>query len=229
MGMLDGLGVRGISMPGFTGIGTGLLNVLLVFLVVAALTFIGYYIWDSRRYRYKIEIFENLGGTRYVKTGVDRARVVKVGDSGEEILFLKKRKKIISAYGRKMGNNLLWFAVGQDGYWYNITLGDLDGEQGMLDIEPIDKDMRYAYTSLRKVANQEYNKQKFMDKYGAVVMNGIFLIIIIIGIGYLLTRMGDVAGVLGNSLNTMKELAQTNKEVLNALDNICSNSGIRGA
>jgi len=228
MGVLEGdFSAASKYLPDFSGIGSSVMTIGIVFVIALCLIAFGYYYWDKRRYKYKIEIYENLGGTRYVKTGIDLARIQKVGDQGEEILVLKKRKKIVTSYNRKMGDNLIWFAVGQDGYWYNVTLGDLDSKQGMLDIEPIDRDMRYSHTAIRKNYNDRYNKPKFMDKYGSIIMLGIFLIIIIIGVGYLINRLAGVATSLNQPIQTLTELTKLNKEIITGLDNVCSGSGIK--
>ena len=206
--------------------GTTLMWVLIGVIVVGVLTVFGYIWWDNRKYKYKIEIYENLGGTRYVKTGVDKAKIVKLGDGGEEIIFLKKRKEFKSAYGRKMGKNLFWFAIGQDGYWYNVTLGDLDAKQGMLDIEPIDRDMRYMHVAIRKNIAERYKKHNFMEKYGVILMAGIFLLIMIGGIWFLIDKMADSAEVLSVSVKAANDVMEGNRQVLTALDNILSGSGI---
>ena len=80
-----------------------------------------------------------------------------------------------------MGPNIYWFAIGQDGYWYNVVLGDLDAKMGMLDIEPVDRDMRYMHVAIRKNIQDRYKKIGFMEKYGTIVMNSIFLLIMLLG------------------------------------------------
>lgn len=231
MGILDnGFNVDiGKYMPDTSGLGSSLLTVLFWVIVLASLGVFAYFFWDNRRYKYKIEIYENTGGTRYVQSGTDRARVQKIGDQGEEILVLKKRKKIVTSYNRKMGNNLIWFAVGQDGYWYNVTLGDLDSKQGMLDIEPIDRDMRYAHTAIRKNYNERYNKQKFMDKYGSMIIVAIFLLIVVIAIGFYVNKLSETAETFTQASKDFREVAEINKGVLSSLDNIYSTSGIKRA
>ena len=214
--------------PDLSGLGSSLVNVGIIIVVMIILAIIGYVIWDNKRYRYKIEIYENLGGSGYVKTGTDTARVVKIGDTGEEILMLKKRKKIVTSYNRKMGNNLIWFAVGQDGYWYNFILADMDAKRGTLDIEVIDRDMRMAYVAIGKNARDRYkNNPHFMEKYGGILVMGIFLIIMIVGVGYLINKLATVAGSLVASQNAAQKTAEINQQVLASLDNICSGSGIK--
>lgn len=229
MGILEGDFSSVIpKISGFgSGLGGSLTTVIIGIVVIATIAIFAYIYWDNKRYKYKIEIYENLGGTRYVKTGTDTARVQKIGDQGEELLVLKKRKKIVTSYNRKMGNNLIWFAVGQDGYWYNVTLGDLDSKQGMLDIEPIDRDMRYAHTAIRKNYNERYNKQKFMDKYGSMIIIAIFLLIVVIAIGYYVNKLSETAVAFTSASKDFAQIAELNRGVLSSLDKVCSSSGIR--
>jgi len=218
----------GITLPTYNagGIMSSLMWVL-IFTIVVCTVGVGIWIWlDNKKYKFKIEIYENLGGTRYVKTGTDVAKVVNLGDGGEELLWLKRRKRFENAYGRKMGKNLLWYAVGQDGYWYNCTLGDLDAKQGMLDIEPIDRDMRMMSVAIRKNITNRYKKNNFMEKYGVMLMGGIFLIIMIGGIWFLLDKMAMSAQTLTTAAQTNAQVQAGTERVLTALDNILSGSGI---
>ena len=195
-------------MPNFTGLGSSFINVALLFIVVSALIVVGYMLWSNTRYKYKIEIFENLGGTRYVKTGVDRARVQKLGNQGEEILILKKRKKIVTSYNRKMGQNLLWFAIGQDGTWVNITLGDLDAKQGMLDIEPVDRDVRMFHAARNRLTDATYGeKRNWIEKYAPLMILLLTVIVLMVGL-YI------VAGKINEGQMATAEAAEINKQTI---------------
>lgn len=202
--------------------------ILIVFLVFIAACITIYIIWNRRTYRYKIIVFENISGQGYQPTIRDKARILKVGDGGEEILFLKKKKVYRTAYGRKMGTNTYWFAVGQDGYWYNIVLGDLDAKMGMLDIEPIDRDMRYAHVSIRRNIQDRYNKQSFMEKYGSIMMNGLFLLIMLIGLGILIGKIGDVAGSVNAGIEASNKLVNVATQLLERLEGACGTGGLGG-
>jgi len=218
----------GLNMPSYQsgGWGSNLLYIFLFVIFAGALIFGCWWYLENRKYKYNIEIYENLGGTQYQRTGKDKAKIVKLGDGGEEIMYLKRRKIFRNAYGKKMGHNLYWFAIGQDGYWYNIKLGDLDAKQGMLDIEPIDRDMRYMHVAIRKNISERYRKNNFMEKYGIMLMAGLFLLIMIGGIWFLLDKMGEHVHTLSSTTDTANRVLQGNKDVLTALDNIMSSSGI---
>ena len=209
----------------FAGMITILLAIFVFFLAAA----IGIWVWyQSKLFNKTINDFENIGGAGFQFVGRDKARLIKVGDGGEEILYLKKRKEYRTAYGRKMGNNVYWFAKGQDGYFYNVVLGDLDAKQAMLDIEPIDRDMRYMHVAIRKNIDKRYNKQTFMDKYGSWIMGGITFIIFFIGMGFLLNQIGNLMQEATAVASATQQAADALKSAVGQLDTICSGgSGIR--
>jgi len=226
--MVDVMGLADIPIPNF-GIGTGIVPVVmaifLFFLVGAIIIFV---IYSKKVYKYKIIIFENISGQGYQPTIRDRARTIEFGEGGEELLFLRKTKKYRTAYGRKMGKNTYWFVIGQDGYWYNSVLGDLDAKLGMLDIEPIDRDLRLMHVAIRKMIQDRYKKPKFMEKYGPIVIISGFTLIMIIGIWFLLDKMADINAASSAAIQVSKEVMEGNREVLTALNNILEGgSGIR--
>ena len=195
-----------------------MLGLILIFIIGVGVIF---FIYNFRIYNKRVVKFENISGRGYQPVFKDKARLIKVGDGGEELLWLKKQKVFRTAYGKKMGKNTYWFAVGQDGYWYNIVLGDVDAKLGMLDIEPTDREMRFMNVAMRRNAEERYKTGKFMEKYGAFVITGIFLLIIVIAFLFLISKMATISKNLATSLSVMKEVAQTNQNVLSHIDNIC--------
>jgi len=218
----------GMEMPDFFSgtTGTTLMILLTVFVCFLILAIGIYFIFLYRNYNKKIVVFENISGQGFQPIYKDRARLLKIGDGGEEILYLMKKKLYRTAYGRKMGKNTYWFAIGQDGYWYNIVLGDVDAKMGMLDVEPIDRDMRMMSVAVRRNITERYRKVKFMEKYGTIVMSAIFLLIMIGGIYFLLDKMTETAGTTTEGIKTAKEVMEINKQILSSLENICGGSGI---
>ena len=218
-----GMEFQGISMPSFggmSGMGTILIWILIALLICVSIG-IGIWLWSQKKlYNKKIVIFENIGNTGYQKTGEDFARLIKVGDGGEEILFLRNRKCYRTAYGKKMGKEIYWFAIGQDGYWYNIVLGDLDAKMGMLDIEPVDRDMRYMHVAIRKNIAERYKKIGFMEKYGTIVANGIFLIIMLVGLWFLIDKLADATSMISQAMQGNKETIEVLKQILGNMDKV---------
>jgi len=222
----------GISMPswnifqGTSGWTFTLIAIMIVILIMGAVAFWMLYSW--RIFRYRIVVFENLGGRGFQPVFRDRARLVKLGDGGEEILFLKKKKVYRTAYGKKMGKNTFWFAIGQDGYWYNVVLGDVDAKRGMLDIEPIDRDMRYMHVAIRKNITDRYKSKKIVTA-ASVVVGGMILMVIIMLVGnwFILDKIADVASSSSKTVDAANKVVETTQQVIASLNNLQGGSGIR--
>lgn len=219
-----------IDLP-TVGFGLGSTFWFMIMFVIFVFILLGvgiFFIHRFKVYRYKIIVFENISGQGYQPNLKDRARLVRLGDGGEEILYLLKKKVYRSAYGKKMGKNTYWFAIGQDGYWYNIVLGDVDAKMGMLDIEPIDRDMRYMHVAIRKNIQDRYRKTSPFEKYAPYVFNGIFIIIMIIGIWFLLDKIADISTASAESVKVAVDVQKETKSIISSLDNICTGgSGLR--
>jgi len=228
MGAILGL-ETGMDLPSIiTGgtAGSALTIILTIVLFVIAGCVIMYIFLMNKKFNKKIIKFENISGQGYQVVGKDRARFIKIGSGGEEILFFRKEKTYRTAYGKKMGKNTYWFAKGQDGYWYNVLLGDLDAKKGMLDIEPVDRDMRYMHVAIRKNITERYRKIGFMEKFGSILVNGVFLIIMLIGLWLMLDQIGELVQQL---ISTSAANEKTLELITNALGKVDTmNSGGTG-
>jgi len=214
----------GVSLPSIVSdtFGTTLTWILIIAVLMCAAG-VGIYIYViSKNFNRKIIVFENIAGQGYQIVYKDAARVVKIGDGGEEILYLRKKKVYRTAYGKKMGKNTYWFAIGQDGYWYNILLGDLDAKMGMLDIEPVDRDMRYMHVAIRKNITERYRKIGFMEKYGTFVIGGLFFIGIIVGGWMLIDQIGELLGQAAATQEIGTKTIEAINQALANVDAICS-------
>ena len=130
-----------------------------------------------------------------------------------------------------LGKNQYWFAVGQDGGWYNIKLGDLDAKMGTLDIEPIDRDIKYISVAMRKNAAENYGpKITWFDKYGSWVLGGITLIIIFAGSYFLIEQIGVIAKELAQAATSFEKTTEPIMRALGHVDSICAGgSGVSAA
>lgn len=214
----------GINAPQFVSSSFGgtltiILAVVLLF-VVGLISIIVYF--NHRVYNKKIFDFENISGQGWQLVLKDKARIIKVGDGGEEIMYLKKRKTYRTAYGKKMGLNQYWFAKGQDGYWYNVVLGDLDAKMGMLDIEPIDRDMRYMHVAIRKNIDKRYDRTSFMEKYGVMIILGVYFLVVIIALWFLIDQIGSLMSSAESVIVNSNTLTKTLTEALVKVDAACS-------
>lgn len=215
-----------------TSASTSILWLLLLVVIVGVVGVGLYAFFQWKVYNKTVVVFENIAGKGYVVTFKDKARLVKFGKTGEEVLFLKKKKLYRTAYGRKMGNNQYWFAIGQDGLWYNFVLGDLDAKKEMLDIEPVDRDVRMTYVAMGKLVDEKFkDKKSFMEEYGPYLINGIVVIMVIAGMWFLIDKTGknleESELRQQDMLKTQTDLASTNQKIVASLENMVSTSGLR--
>ena len=228
MGILDDLGVGDavpkIELTGFfSNTWIWVLVVVLVGLILIGL--VGWLVF-MMTFNKKVILFENITGQGYQPVLKTRARTIKLGVGGEELLKLLWRKTYVSAYGRKMGKNTYWYAKGQDGYWYNIVIGDLDTKQAMLDIDPIDRDVRMFHVALDRLSHQTYGKQSFMEKYGIHMMLFLFLIVMILGLWFIVGKIGDAVAPLSAASDNALKVQEANIRITNQLEQITRNMGI---
>lgn len=222
MGILDDLGV-GESIPkiDITGFfSASWIYIAIIVVVGIILVGLAIFLLFILTYKKKIILFENISGQGYQPVFRSRARVVKLGVGGEEILKTLFGGHFVSAYGRKMGKNTYWYAKGGDGYWYNIILGDLDAKQKILDVEPIDRDVRMFHVALDRLSHQTYGKTSFLEKYGIHMMMFAFLIVLILGMWFIVGKIGDAVAPLEMSTENAVKIQEANDKTLVKLDNL---------
>ena len=188
----------------------GFIGLILIALVAVLLFY--------RTYNRKVVVFENVSGRGYQRVLTTRARIVKLGISGEEVLKTFVGGYYVSAYGRKMDKNTYWFAKGSDGYWYNIILGDLDTKLALLDIEPIDRDVRMFHIAIDRLNHSNYDKKSFMEKYGGWI--AIFILMIIM--------VGGFWVISGQIAKSNEQLAQASVQLANALKSNAASTAVTG-
>lgn len=225
MGILSDLGVSD-SLPNVPKIElTGFLSNTWIWVAIAffiGLILIGLvsFVLFRLTYNKKIIFFENISGQGYQPIKKTRARTINLGVGGEELLKTLAFKKFLTANGKKMGKNTYWFAKGQDGYWYNVVLGDLDSKQAMLDIEPIDRDVRMFHVALDRLSHQTYGKNSFLEKYGIHVMLFVFLIVLIFGMWFIVGKIGDAVAPLSAATENALKIQTANAEITSKLADV---------
>jgi hypothetical protein len=172
----------------------------------------------------KVELYENVAGRGFQRISVRRARVIKLGTGGTEILKLIGGG-YITAYGSKIGLRRYMFVKGQDGYWYNCIHGDLDAKKGILDIEPVNKDVRMFHVAKDRMNKETYGKRSFLEKYGIHILLFAFLIVLILGMWFIIGKIGDATQSLSTTAETNARVSEQTSETLSALANLQNPTG----
>lgn len=174
------------------------------------------------RWPYKVIIFENVSGAGYQPSGRDRARMVKFGDGGEEIFYLKKRKLFRAAYGKRIGTRYIAWAIGEDGFWYNIVFGNVDKRLMELGVNPVDRDQRLTHSAMRKGIENRYNQKTFFEKWGAAITIGVLIVGILIQGAVIWFNLQQQAKITASNAQAM----ETVKEVMTITHQIMGNANI---
>lgn len=176
------------------------------------------------RWNYNYVVWETVNGAdKQEPTKRGRCRLITIGDQGEEVYYLQKLKKYKIAYGKKVGKNTIYWAIGDDGLWYNTDVGNFNKNFRSLGLMPVDRDVRYASTSIRKVLDNKYNK---MDKTTQTVLI-ITFVLLLIGIGinsvqtYLaFSKQKEISALNNDGLKMQQETAKLFDSVINKIDTI---------
>lgn len=189
--------------------------------------------WILYRLRWKFEwrILENIAGFGYIPTRKGRCRLVGIGEGGEEIFYLKGIKKYKAGYGKRIGAKQIAWAIGEDGYWYNVTFGNLDKKLREIGVMPVDKDMRYAYASIRKIIDKRFDDKSFMEKYGPMIAIGLIIIAILVqGVTtyYIQKKVNEGLAINAQAVEAQQKVMELSERVLSNVANIQSGgSGYR--
>jgi len=207
-----------------------LLTVLFVFFVVMSIIGAGVFIYIRRRmFNKTIVIFEDVANRGLEPVARDRARLLKIGKEGEQVLYLMKHKVYRVAYGYKMGRNEYWFAIGDDGYWYNFELGELNRELNSVGVTPTSVNMRYAYTSIGQAIKDRYDKPSFWERYGNLIISFMFIAIIGVFAFLIFREFSTIMGGANQALESSAKVMEQAERVLGAIDNLQSSGGTGGA
>jgi len=210
-----------------TGSIVGVVTYILVGLVILILLGVVAYVIILRlKFNRKIVIFEKING-KFEPARKDRAMFVRFGIGGDQIFFIKKLKKYVPIPELQTGRNTYWFFLRQDGELINFAPGDFDEQSKRMGAHFLDKEMRYARVSLQGHWKERYDKPKFWEKYGSLIINVIAILIIMVFLFLILDKFLSSLGTIESLMETQQTVLETNNRVLGALDNICSGSGIK--
>lgn len=146
--------------------------------VVLGILVIGAGFWVYMIYRNKKQFSKIITGFDVVNgfwqpSIRDRAKVVKIGSGGFEILYLQKSKTWKIAYGGRVGRDTYYFFIMPDGYWYNgmlyANVNSISEKGGLIPVVTTNPLMRGQYASLEKqIDSLVGDKKGFWDKYGVL-------------------------------------------------------------
>lgn len=218
------------DVAGFLGLGK-VIFYLVVFTGIIIIVGIGlFFLLRHLKFNKHIVILEDVEGSDNLEpVGKDKGMLVKVAKSGMEVLYLKKRKTYKGAYGKRMGKNRYYFAIGSDGYWYNVTLGSLAEGLKTVNIKPTPVNMRYQNEALQEIIKERYDKTSFWQKYGGMIAFTMLIVLFGIMSYLLLDKYAEIGNSVRSAVDAAAQVQIETKNIIAALDNLQSSGGVRPA
>jgi len=213
------------------GSGGGVDGTIVLIFVVSALIFMGicaFGTWFFIRwwqYKYRIVIFQRING-QFQETTRKKARIVPVGKGGDQAILLNRPQKILPMPSIQSGKNTFNYFVSDDGEWINFSFGDFDEDRRKVGSQFLDKEMRYARTSLQHMGEERYDTKGFWEKYGGMVAYAVLILVTCIGLWLIVDKMVEFHSISSQVMETGKQVLEKANQILGNVDSI--NSGGSG-
>ena len=167
-----------LSSMNIGSIGLGLLIFVLSILVVGMIGF-GVYYWASKKQlKYTIPLYRMIG-SKPIRVATYKAKDFKIGLAGDKLWYIPKLKKYIIPASIQTGANEYPHFERSDGEFINFGLGDIDEDMKLAGVKYIDQDMRSNRIAISNILEARFKgKQSFWDKYGNMIAQAIFYLIV---------------------------------------------------
>lgn len=186
----------------------GIVQIIAIVLVVAvALGAVVILVVLRLKYNQVILLFKKVGH-QTIKIGEDRASFERIGHGGDYWCRTRKFKKVIPRPRKQMGPNTYWFYEREDGEWVNFVLGDLDEEMKQGKATYLDEDMRLQRLGIQKNLAAEFQKIGFWQKFGGLIINALYILIVTVCLIVLFNKLGDLIPALGNVGGSITEMTR---------------------
>ena len=211
MGVIgEALGTAGVTLPQVSM--SGVSSAVAIFL--GALMFTGllglgtWYFYNELRFKQRVILFKKVGKS-ILPVFKDKAILERLGSAGDTWFRLKKCKKILPRPTIQMGKNLYWFYEREDGEWINIGMSDIDEKMREAHVYYVDEDMRLQRLGIQKNLQERLQKLNFWQKYGTMIMNLIFLMVIMIVLIVLFNKMEGLWGQMTSTAEAIEHMAES--------------------
>lgn len=200
----------------FTGIFKGV-GIIVGFIFIAIIvTGLGYLYWNSKRFSKKITILKNVSG-RYIFAGTDKARVAKMGDMGNEVLYLKKLKVFRMSQGILIDKNTYLFAIDKEGNWLNVGLADINRDLLEMNYEIPSNDSRLSNVAIRRLNERQFEKKNWLKENVGVIAGGIIIIVVVLFLWLMADKYFTIFDAQRAILVEQKELNIQNTETVRVI------------
>lgn len=176
-------------------------------LFLAAAGFFTYWLILKLKYNKKIILFRKVGN-KIVPVMIDKGMFERVGTAGDYWCRTKRMKKILPRPVIQMGKNEFWFYEREDGEWINIGLKDFDADMKKAGVYYVDEDMRLQRLGIQKNLRERFQKVTFWQKYGGLIMNVIFVLVMTVCLVVLFREMKGNWAAATSMATAVRDMAQ---------------------
>ena|SRR3990167_6684902 len=218
------------AFSGFSA--SGLFQAFTILAMIIAIALIGgavaYFFIQGKRYKYHITLVEDIAGRSPQLAGRDRAMLLKIGSTGEEVLRFKKAKVFRTAYGRKIGTNHYLFVRGSDGFWYNAVWKDFDITLQELGLDPVDENIRVMYSGIRRNTEKRFESQNWLKDNIGMVVGFVVIIFILVFMWLIADKFFSITGAAESATKASAAAVEKVDHLLSTMSTICpTGSGLR--
>jgi len=216
------------SNPSSSGIDVGtilmIFGLIILFGVIAAI--VTFAIMYKMQYKIKIKLFERIDGRfQPIRNGKGKEKIllakkIPLGNGGDSVLQVKKPKKMLPMPTLQTGSNTYWYFVSDDDEWINFSPGDFDKDRQKMGAHMLDKEMRYARTSLQTAGKERYDQESFIKKYGGMIAYSALIIVTAVGFFLIVKQMGDTVSASSQAVDAARQVIEEIPEILKAADNV---------
>lgn len=213
--------LTGIGQGSGGGIGTGMVFLfVLLFVVFALITgFVTFFLVRWYQYKLKIVIFQRING-QFQETARRKAKIIPLGRAGDQAIMLNKPKKILPMPEIQSGKNTYNYFISDDGEWINFSFKDFDKDRRDVGAKFLDKEMRYARTSLESLGDERYSEK--INWTQVVQIIGLVIFVLVVGVSFYLIAdgMADVSKTNAQAIETSQDVLKEVNRILGTIDNI---------
>lgn len=209
------------------GVSANIITALIVIVFISVLLGLGLFFFiRNKQFSSKVVIFEKVSG-RFEPTKKDRARFIPIGKGGDTVFLLKKFRKVLPNPEIQTGRNTYWYAIREDGEWINIGIEDIDTKARLMGARFLDKEMRYARTSLQAGIKERYEKSNWFKEHASLIVNIAAIVIIMVFLWLIVDKLIDLSSSVSSAVDAARAVLEETKNILGSLDNLQGGSGIR--
>ena len=210
----------------FASYGNIILWGLGLLVLVGMLALIAWLVIRHIKYKFKVVIFEKVGG-KFQATVRDRAMSIPYGLGGDRVFYMRKLKRKEPMPQIQAGRNIYWFFMREDGELINFEPGDFDEQARQMGARFLDKEMRYARVSLQSHFKERFDKPKFWDKYGALIVQVGVILVMMVFLYLIIDKILEYTTTLKAIAEIQSQIQEMNLKVLNAMEQVMGGSGLR--